>query len=38
MIGGRGRLEALDAVLLTCDKKLASGTRHRATIEFIATT
>ncbi len=29
--------EALDAVLITCDKKLASTTRHRATIEFVAT-
>lgn len=30
--------EALDAVLLTCDKKLASSVGHRATIEFIAAT
>jgi predicted nucleic acid-binding protein len=30
--------EALDAVLLTCDKKLASSRGHHATIEFIAAT
>jgi predicted nucleic acid-binding protein len=30
--------EALDAVLLTCDKKLATSSGHRATIEFIAAT
>ncbi len=30
--------EALDAVLLTCDKKLATSGGHRAKIEFIAAT
>jgi predicted nucleic acid-binding protein len=30
--------EALDAVLLTCDKKLATFGVHRATIELIAAT
>ncbi len=27
--------EALDALLITCDKKLAMSTGHRATIEFV---